>query len=72
MLDLYECEVLSVVRMYREGGAQRVASFINQVRDRRGNAFADKLRLDAWEKIKDDTTSTAVQTATQRSKTKSR
>jgi hypothetical protein len=50
--------------MYREGGATRVASFISQVRDRRGNEFADRLRIDAWNKIKDDQTNPAVQTAT--------
>ena len=68
MLDLHECEVLSVVRMYKEGGADRVASFINKVREQRGDAAAERLRLDAWEKIKDDKTDKAIQTTTRRSK----
>ena len=68
MLDLHECEVLSVVRMYKEGGVDRVASFINKVREQRGDAAADRLRIDAWEKIKDDKTDTAIQTTTRRSK----
>jgi len=68
MLDLHECEVLSVVRMYKEGGVDRVASFINKVREQRGDAAADRLRVDAWEKIKDDKTDTTIQTATRRSK----
>lgn len=68
MLDLHECEVLSVVRMYREGGADRVASFINKVREQRGDAAADRLRLDAWEKIKNDKTDKAIQNTTRRGK----
>ena len=40
----HECEILSVVRMYREYGAEKVKSFLLQVERNRGSEAAERLR----------------------------
>jgi len=48
----FHCEVLSVVRMYRQGGADKVKSFLLQVEKHRGTDSANRLREAAWQEIK--------------------
>lgn len=43
----HHCEILSVARMYREHGAEKVKSFLLQVEKNRGNDAAERLRLEA-------------------------
>ena len=64
----HRCEVDSIVRMYNEGGAGRVAKFLLAVEKHRGTAAAERLRHEAWEKIKHD--KTTIQTRSHRSPTK--
>ena len=46
------CEVLSVVRMYREKGSDAVKSYLLQVEKHRGSQPAQRLRNDALEMLK--------------------
>lgn len=46
------CEVLSVVRMYREKGSEAVKSYLLQVEKNRGSQPAQRLRNDALEMLK--------------------
>ena len=46
------CEVLSVVRMYREKGSEAVKSYLLQVEKHRGSQPAQRLRNDALEMLK--------------------
>ena len=46
------CEVLSVVRMYREKGSETVKSYLLQVEKHRGSQPAQRLRNDALEMLK--------------------
>lgn len=66
----HRCEVDSIVRMYNEGGAGRVAKFLLAVEKHRGTAAAERLRHEAWEKIKHDRNKTTIQTRPRRSQTK--
>lgn len=43
----HHCEVLSLVRMYREHGAEKVKSFLLQVEKNRESDAAERLRLEA-------------------------
>ena len=46
------CEVLSVVRMYREKGSDAVKSYLLQVEKHRGSQPAQRLRNNALEMLK--------------------
>ena len=48
----HHCEVLSVVRMYREKGSNAVKSYLLQVEKHRGSQPAQRLRNDALEMLK--------------------
>lgn len=48
----FYCEVISVVRMFRTGGSDKVKSYLYKVEKNRGAAATERLRLEAWEKIK--------------------
>ena len=48
----HQCEVASVVRMYREKGGDAVKSFLLQVEKHRGSEAAARLREEALRKIK--------------------
>lgn len=50
--QLHQCEVASVVRMYREKGGDAVKSFLLQVEKHRGSEAAARLREEALRKIK--------------------
>lgn len=43
----HQCEILSMARMYREHGAEKVKSFLLQVEKNRGSNAAERLRLEA-------------------------
>lgn len=43
----HECEILSMVRMYQNNGAGKVASFLLQVEKYRGTETAERLRHEA-------------------------
>lgn len=68
----HHCEVLSVVRMYNENDAGHVSKFLLQVEKHRGTDAANRLRTEAWEKIKHDKQSKTIQAGSRRGKTKSR
>lgn len=42
----HECEILSMVRMYQDNGAAKVASFLLQVEKYRGTKAAERLRYE--------------------------
>lgn len=46
------CEVLSVVRMYRQKGSEAVKSYLLQVEKHRGSQPAQRLRNDALKMLK--------------------
>lgn len=47
----HQCEILSVVRMYREKGGDFVKSFLLKVEKARGSQSAERLRNDALNMI---------------------
>ena len=49
--QLYQCEVTSVVRMYREKGGDHVKNFLLLVEKYRGSEAATRLRSAALEKL---------------------
>ena len=48
----HSCEIDSIVRMYREFGADRVKSFLLQVEKHRGSQAAERLRGEALERLR--------------------
>lgn len=52
-LDLFTCEVASVVRMFRESGGDRVKNYLLQVEKARGSDASQRLRTAALEKLKE-------------------
>lgn len=49
---LHECEVRSVVRMYREQGSEAVKAFLSQVEKARGKEAMERLRVDSLAALK--------------------
>lgn len=49
---MHQCEVASVVRMYREKGGDHVKKFLLLVEKHRGSEAAARLRNEALRKIK--------------------
>ena len=47
----HNCEIDSIVRMYREKGGDKVKSYLLQVEKHRGSEAAARLRADALDKI---------------------
>ena len=47
----HDCEITSIVRMYREFGSDRVKSFLLQVEKHRGSQAAARLREAALERL---------------------
>ena len=48
----HDCEITSIVRMYREFGSDRVKSFLLQVEKHRGSQAAERLRGEALERLR--------------------
>lgn len=49
---LFDCEVLSVVRMFREKGGEAVKAFLMQVEKHRGSEAAARLRKSALAQVR--------------------
>ena len=48
----HNCEIDSIVRMYRERGCDRVKSYFLQVEKHRGSQAAERLRREALERLR--------------------
>ena len=48
----HDCEIDSIVRMYREHGGDRVKSYLLQVEKHRGSQAAERLRGEALERLR--------------------
>ena len=48
----HNCEIDSIVRMYREHGGDRVKSYLLQVEKHRGSKSAERLRGEALERLR--------------------
>ena len=48
----HQCEIDSIVRMYREHGGDRVKSYLLQVEKHRGSQAAERLRGEALERLR--------------------
>ena len=48
----HNCEIDSIVRMYREHGGDRVKSYLLQVEKHRGSQAAERLRGEALERLR--------------------
>ena len=48
----HQCEIDSIVRMYRERGGDRVKSYLLQVEKHRGSESAGRLRIAALDRLK--------------------
>lgn len=50
--QLHQCEIASVVRMYREKGGDHVKKFLLLVEKARGSAAAQRLRCEALAQVR--------------------
>lgn len=59
--QLHQCEVASVVRMYKEKGGDHVKKFLLLVEKHRGSEAAERLRNSALERLRLDKVGTKQQ-----------